>query len=150
MIITKTPLRLSFVGGGSDMKAFYVKKDGMVLCSAIDKFVYAIVKERFDDMIYINYSEKECADHVDKIQHDLVREAMKMAGIEDADIFVALTQGDNRNVLAAQIAKHIFNVPRAVCRIYDPLRQELYSTLGLEAISPTTTFTQLLKEKLES
>ncbi|MDP6395991.1 MAG: GHMP kinase [Desulfobacterales bacterium] len=81
MIITKTPLRLSFVGGGSDMKAFYVKKDGMVLCSAIDKFVYAIVKERFDDMIYINYSEKECADHVDKIQHDLVREAMKMAGV---------------------------------------------------------------------
>ena len=41
------------------MKAFYVKKDGMVLCSAIDKFVYAIVKERFDDMIYINYSEKD-------------------------------------------------------------------------------------------
>ena len=77
-------------------------------------------------------------------------EALKRAGIEDADIFVALTQGDNRNVLAAQIAKHIFNVPRAVCRIYDPLRQELYSTLGLEAISPTTTFTQLLKEKLES
>jgi len=81
MIIVKTPLRLSFVGGGSDMKAFYVKKDGMVLCSAIDKFVYAIVKERFDDMIYINYSKKECVDHVDKIQHDLVREAMKMTGV---------------------------------------------------------------------
>ena len=76
-------------------------------------------------------------------------EALKRAGIEDADIFVALTQGDNRNVLAAQIAKHIFNVPRAVCRIYDPLRQELYNTLGLEAISPTTVFAQLLKEKLE-
>lgn len=81
MIIVKTPLRLSFVGGGSDMKAFYVKKDGMVLSSAIDKFVYAIVKERFDDMIYINYSKKECVDHVDKIQHDLVREAMKMTGV---------------------------------------------------------------------
>lgn len=77
-------------------------------------------------------------------------EALKRAGIEDADIFVALTQGDNRNVLAAQIAKHIFNVPRVVCRIYDPLRQELYNTLGLEAISPTTVFAQLLKEKLES
>jgi trk system potassium uptake protein TrkA len=77
-------------------------------------------------------------------------EALKKAGIEDADIFVALTQGDNRNVLAAQIAKHIFNVPRVICRIYDPLRQELYSTLGLEAISPTTTFAQLLREKLEN
>ena len=77
-------------------------------------------------------------------------EALKRAGIEDADIFVALTQGDNRNILAAQIAKHIFNVPRAACRIYDPLRQELYNTLGLEAISPTTVFAQVLKEKLES
>ncbi len=75
---------------------------------------------------------------------------LKKAGIEGADIFVALTQGDNRNVMAAQIAKHIFNVPRVVCRIYDPLRQELYSTLGLEAFSPTTIFAQMLKEKLIS
>ena len=77
-------------------------------------------------------------------------EALKRAGIEKADIFVALTQGDNRNVMAAQIAKHIFNVPRVVCRIYDPLRQELYATLGLEAFSPTTIFAQMLKEKLTS
>jgi len=69
---------------------------------------------------------------------------------EEADVFIALTQGDNRNVMATQIAKHIFNVPRVICRIYDPLRQELYNTLGLEAISPTTVFAQLLKEKLES
>ena len=58
-------------------------------------------------------------------------EALKKAGIEEADAFFALTQGDNRNIMAAQIAKHIFNVPRVLCRIYDPLRQELYSTLGL-------------------
>jgi len=77
-------------------------------------------------------------------------EALKRAGIEEADVFIALTQGDNRNVLAAQIAKHIFNVPRAMCRIYDPLREEMYSTLGLETISPTVVFARLLKEKLES
>ena len=77
-------------------------------------------------------------------------ESLKRAGIEEADVFIALTQGDNRNVMATQIAKHIFNVPRVICRIYDPLRQELYNTLGLEAISPTTVFAQLLKEKLES
>ncbi len=77
-------------------------------------------------------------------------EALKRAGIEEADAFVAVTQGDNRNVMAAQIAKHVFNVPRVICRIYDPLRQELYQTLGLETISPTTVFAQLLKEKLES
>ena len=75
--------------------------------------------------------------------------ALKRAGIEEADVFVALTQGDNRNVMAAQIAKHIFNVPRVICRIYDPLRQELYDTLGIEAFSPTTIFAQLVKEKIE-
>ena len=80
----------------------------------------------------------------------LDEESLKRAGIEEADAFVAVTQGDNRNVMAAQIAKHIFNVPKVVCRIYDPLRRDLYSLLGLEAISPTTIFAQILKEKLES
>ena len=75
---------------------------------------------------------------------------LKKADIEKADAFVAVTQGDNRNVMAAQIAKHIFNVPRVICRIYDPRRQELYQTLGLETFSPTTIFAQMLKEKLES
>ena len=77
-------------------------------------------------------------------------QALKRAGIEEADVFVALTQGDNRNVMACQMAKHIFNVPRVICRIYDPLRQELYSSLGLERFSPTTIFAQLVKEKIES
>ena len=80
----------------------------------------------------------------------LDEEVLKKAGIEEADAFVAVTQGDNRNVMAAQIAKHIFNVPKVVCRIYDPLRQELYDMLGLEAISPTTIFAQILRERVES
>ena len=78
------------------------------------------------------------------------QEALKRAGIEEADAFFALTQGDNRNVMACQIAKHIFNVRRVICRIYDPLRQEMYVGLGLEAISPTTVFADILKETLES
>lgn len=76
-------------------------------------------------------------------------EALKKAGIEDADVFVALTQGDNRNVMACQIAKYVFSVPRVVCRIYDPLREEMYSALGLETLSPTKVFSQLLREKIE-
>lgn len=76
-------------------------------------------------------------------------ESLKKADIEHVDIFIALTQGDNRNVMACQIAKHIFNVPRVVSRIYDPLREEMYSALGLETISPTKIFAQLLKEKIE-
>jgi len=84
------------------------------------------------------------------IGNGINEEALKRAGIEEADAFVAVTQGDNRNVMATQIAKHIFNVPKVICRIYDPLRQELYSTLGLETFSPTTIFAQILKERLES
>jgi trk system potassium uptake protein TrkA len=75
-------------------------------------------------------------------------ETLKRAGIKDADAFVALTQGDNRNIMAAQIARHIFKVPKVVLRIYDPLRRELYNTLGLEAFSPTVIFAQLLKDNL--
>lgn len=82
MIIVKTPLRISFVGGGSDLKSFYAHSKGQVICTAIDKFVYAIVKERFDDMIYINYSKKETVAYVDEIQHDLVREAMRITGVQ--------------------------------------------------------------------
>jgi trk system potassium uptake protein TrkA len=76
-------------------------------------------------------------------------EALKKAGIEEADVFVALTQGDNRNIMATQIAKHIFNVPKVFCRIYDPLRRELFNSLGIEAFSPTTIFAQMLKENIE-
>ena len=76
-------------------------------------------------------------------------DSLKKAGIEEADAFIAVTQGDNRNVMAAQIAKDIFKVPRVLCRIYDPLRKDIYDALGLEALSPTTVFAQLLKEKLE-
>ena len=75
-------------------------------------------------------------------------EMLKKAGIAEADAFVAVTQGDNRNVMAAQIAKHVFSVPKVVCRIYDPLRKDVYEALGLEAISPTTVFAQLLRDKL--
>lgn len=81
MIISQTPLRISFVGGGTDLKSFYHKEEGIVLSSSIDKYVYIIVKERFDDKIYINYSEKERVDDVSEIKHDLVREAMIKAGV---------------------------------------------------------------------
>ena len=77
-------------------------------------------------------------------------DSLKRAGIEQADAFAAVTQGDNRNVMAAQIAKHMFNVSKVVCRVYDPIRQEIYNTLGLETISPTTVGARLLKEAIEN
>jgi len=64
-------------------------------------------------------------------------DVLRRAGIERADAFAAVTQGDNRNIMASQIALHIFKVPKVVTRIYDPIRQDTYAELGLETISPT-------------
>ena len=70
-------------------------------------------------------------------------------GVGEADAFVAATQGDNRNVMASQMAKHLFGVPRVVCRIYDPIREQIYHGLGIETISPTLVGARLLKDELE-
>lgn len=82
MIISKTPLRISFVGGGTDLPSFYEKDYGAVLSSTIDKYIYIIIKVRFDDLIYVNWSKKEIVNKPDEIEHDLIRETMKKAGIE--------------------------------------------------------------------
>jgi trk system potassium uptake protein TrkA len=74
---------------------------------------------------------------------------LRRAGIEEADAFAAVTQGDNRNVMACQIAKHIFGVKKSVCRIYDPARQETYKLLGLDSICPTVVGAKLMREALE-
>ena len=82
MIITQTPLRISFLGGGTDFPDFYKQYGGCVLTTAIDKYVYCIVKERFDKQIYVNYSVKEIVDKVDDLQHELVREALRETGVK--------------------------------------------------------------------
>ena len=76
-------------------------------------------------------------------------DTLRRAGIEEADAFIAVTQGDNRNVMACQIARHIFGVGRVVSRIYDPIREQMYHRLGLRTISPTKVGAQLLKDALE-
>ncbi len=64
-------------------------------------------------------------------------DVLRRAGVEKADGFVAVTEGDNRNIMASQIAKHIFKVPHVVTRIYDPERAETYEKLGVHTICPT-------------
>jgi len=73
-------------------------------------------------------------------------DVLKRAGIETADAFVAVTNGDNRNILAAQIAQHRFGVRKVLCRIYDPIRQETYNAMGLESISPTIVGAKLFRD----
>lgn len=82
MIITKTPLRMSFVGGGSDLPIFYRKFGGAVVSTAIDKFVYITVNKKFDNRIRIAYSRVEEPASVAKIRHPLVRESLKLTGIQ--------------------------------------------------------------------
>ena len=81
VIITQTPLRIGLVGGGTDLPGYYREHGGRVLNAAIDKYVYVVVKQRFDDEIYVNYSTKEIVSRVEDLQHELVREAMHMAGV---------------------------------------------------------------------
>jgi D-glycero-alpha-D-manno-heptose-7-phosphate kinase len=81
MIITQTPLRIGLLGGGTDLPDYYREHGGRVLNCAIDKYVYVIVKERFDDEIYVNYSKKEIVSRVEDLEHELVREAMIMTGV---------------------------------------------------------------------
>lgn len=81
MIITQTPLRISLAGGGTDFADFYEKNGGCVVSTAIDKYVYCIAKERFDDKIYVNWSKKEIVESVDQIEHELVREALRKVGV---------------------------------------------------------------------
>ncbi len=81
MIITQTPLRISFAGGGTDFKGYYEKDGGAVLSSAIDKYIYVVIKERFDSKIRVGYTRTEMVDRVDQIEHELARECLRMTGI---------------------------------------------------------------------
>jgi len=81
MIITQTPLRIGLLGGGTDLPDYYREHGGRVLNCALDKYVYVIVKQRFDDDIYVNYSKKEIVSRVEDLEHELVREAMQMTGV---------------------------------------------------------------------
>jgi D-glycero-alpha-D-manno-heptose-7-phosphate kinase len=83
MIISKTPLRMSFVGGGSDMPSFYREYGGAVLSSAINAFVYIIIKEKFDEGIRLSYSETENVLKASDIQHPIFRNALKFSNFKE-------------------------------------------------------------------
>jgi trk system potassium uptake protein TrkA len=77
------------------------------------------------------------------------QDVLERIGLREADAFVAVTPGDNRNAMASQMARHIFGVPRVVARIFDPIREEMYRSVGLDTISPTKVVARLLLEALE-
>src|SRR3989344_5786046 len=84
MIITRAPLRISFVGGGTDLSVFYTKERGHVLSAAIDKYVYVTIKHGPEIRgINVRYSESETVRHVRELKNDRVREALLASGIDD-------------------------------------------------------------------
>lgn len=82
MIIVQTPLRISFFGGGTDFPSFFQEEGGCVLSSAIDKYIFVTVKERFDKKLRIGYTQTEMVNGVDEIQHELIREALRITNIQ--------------------------------------------------------------------
>ena len=84
MIISRTPLRISFVGGGSDLPAFYLRERGAVVSTSINQYIYITVNPKFDQKIRVSYSRTEIVDSVDELQHELIREALHLVGIEGA------------------------------------------------------------------
>jgi len=81
VIISRTPLRISFAGGGSDLPAFYRRDTGAVVATAINKYIYLTVNKKFDDKIRASYSVTEMVDRVEDLHHELIREALRLVGI---------------------------------------------------------------------
>lgn len=82
MIISRTPLRISFAGGGSDLSAFYRHNPGLVISTSINKYIYITVNKKFDHQIRASYSVTEMVDSVDELQHELIREALRVVGLD--------------------------------------------------------------------
>lgn len=82
MIIVQTPLRISFLGGGTDFPAYFMEEGGCVLSSAIDKYIFLTIKERFDNKLRVGYTRTEMVDEIDEIQHELIREALRLTDIQ--------------------------------------------------------------------
>lgn len=97
MVMTRAPLRITFVGGGTDLPFYYEKRDyGAVVSSAINKYIYVTVNRKFDDNIRVSYSKTEIVDSVDKIEHPTVRESLRLLGIENGIEVVSISDIPSR------------------------------------------------------
>jgi D-glycero-alpha-D-manno-heptose-7-phosphate kinase len=97
MVMTRAPLRITFVGGGTDIPSYYEKRDyGSVVSAAINKYIYVTVNKKFDDQIRVSYSMTEIVDRVEEIKHPTVREALKCLGIRNGIEIVSISDIPSR------------------------------------------------------
>ena len=81
MVIVQTPLRISFFGGGTDFPGYFRARGGCVLSTTIDKYIFIVIKDRFDEKLRLGYTKTEMVDHLDELEHELIREAMRKTNI---------------------------------------------------------------------
>lgn len=92
MIIVQTPFRISLFGGGTDFPDYFCAEGGAVLSSAINKYIYVVIKERFDEKFRISYTRTEIVDRIDEIAHELIRESLRKTDIKKG--VEIITMGD--------------------------------------------------------
>ncbi|MEW6221768.1 MAG: galactokinase [Candidatus Hadarchaeota archaeon] len=81
MIITRTPARITFGGGGTDLPSYYSKRGGLVIGAAIDKYIYIDLHDIFINKVIAHYSKSEMVNHVNQLKHPIIREALKLTGV---------------------------------------------------------------------
>jgi D-glycero-alpha-D-manno-heptose-7-phosphate kinase len=89
MIIVRSPLRISLGGGGTDLPSYYRKHGGFLIAAAIDKYIYITVHRRFVDGFFLKYSQLEDVPRIEEIKHPIIREALKLAGVEERNLEIA-------------------------------------------------------------
>ena len=114
MIITRTPFRVSFAGGGSDLPSYYRKHGAAVVSTTIDKYMYVAVNKRFDDSIRISYSDTEIVERVDDLKHEIVRAALRKTGI-DRNVEISTIADISRNGPWLLLDPYRGSVARAAC-----------------------------------
>lgn len=116
MILTRTPLRISLVGGGTDMPAFYERHDGAVISLGIDRYIYVGLNPRFDGTFRVSYSKTEICKEVDEIQHDIVREVMRLYQLKGMEV-VSISDVPGEGTGLGSSSTFTVGLLRAVCEL---------------------------------
>jgi len=116
MILSRTPFRVSFFGGGTDLKSYYSLGYGAVLSTTIQKYVYVLVNERFEGKLRVTYSIMELVEDADELQHELVKEALKLTGIDNGVEITTMADVPGRGTGVGSSSSTIVGVLNALWR----------------------------------